>query len=252
MFSLHIYNLISSYFSNRIVRITTNTTQISKVVSKGCPQGSVLGPLMWNIIFDDVLEEISNTGNEAIAYADDIAIIVKGNSRKALELKANEVTSILNSWCTKQKLVLSVTKSHMILLKGFLDIRRPPTVKIGSRSLRMVSESRYLGVTYGTRMNITPHINYIYNKSKTILSQFARVAKSTWGLNNSIMESLYKGVFIPIISYAAAGWADKLNTHHHRKLNQAQRYALIGVTKAYRTVSTDALCVIAGATPIGL
>ncbi|KAI4480231.1 hypothetical protein M0802_014277 [Mischocyttarus mexicanus] len=66
------------------------------------------------------------------------------------------------------------------------------------------------------------------------------------------MNSIYKGVFVPVISYAAAGWADMINVHHTRRFKQAQRYALIRVTKAYRTFSTDALCIIAGAIPIEL
>ncbi|KAK9304205.1 hypothetical protein QLX08_004365 [Tetragonisca angustula] len=66
------------------------------------------------------------------------------------------------------------------------------------------------------------------------------------------MRTLYTGIFIPIISYAAAGWADKINSQHRKKIRQAQRAAVLRVTKAYRTISTAALCVIAGATPIDL
>ncbi|KAK9302500.1 hypothetical protein QLX08_005559 [Tetragonisca angustula] len=66
------------------------------------------------------------------------------------------------------------------------------------------------------------------------------------------MRTLYRGIFVPIITYAAARWADKLNVHHKRKLRQAQRSALPRVTKAYRTISTEALCVIAGAALIKL
>ncbi|KAI4472916.1 hypothetical protein M0802_016427 [Mischocyttarus mexicanus] len=116
----------------------------------------------------------------------------------------------------------------------------------------MVAETKYLGVFIGTRFNMSAHITYVSNKSKVIFSKLASVAKANWGLSTNTMKAIYKGVFVPIISYAAAGWADKINVHHKRRLTQAQRYALIRVTKAYRTISTDALCIIAGATPIDL
>ncbi|KAK9302499.1 hypothetical protein QLX08_005558 [Tetragonisca angustula] len=128
--------------------------QVTTSVSKGCPQGSVLGPQLWNLIIDEAIEDISETGNQAIAYADDIAIIVTGNSRKEIEQEANKVTEILMQ-CQKQKLQLSSNKSHMILLKDILDIRRPPTVPIGNKSLRMVADTKYLGMYIGTRLNIT-------------------------------------------------------------------------------------------------
>lgn len=59
-------------------------------------------------------------------------------------------------------------------------------------------------------------------------------------------------MFVPIITYAAAGWANKLNTQHKRKLLAAQRQVLICVTKAYNTISADALTVIAGSSPNNL
>ncbi|KAI4473628.1 hypothetical protein M0802_016017 [Mischocyttarus mexicanus] len=116
----------------------------------------------------------------------------------------------------------------------------------------MVAETKYLGVFIGTRFNMSTHITYVSNKSKVIFSQLASVAKSNWGFSTKTMKAIYKGVFVPIISYAAAGWADKINVYHKRRLTQAQRYALIRVTKAYRTISTDAVCIIAGVTPIDL
>ncbi|KAI4475453.1 hypothetical protein M0802_015151 [Mischocyttarus mexicanus] len=116
----------------------------------------------------------------------------------------------------------------------------------------MISETKYLGVIIGTRLNIAGHVAYVSSRSKLIFSQLSSVAKSKWGLSNKVMTTIYKGVFVPIITYAAASWADKINVHHRRRLKQAQRYALIRVTKAYRTISTDALCVIAGVTPIEL
>ncbi|KAK2578372.1 hypothetical protein KPH14_000835 [Odynerus spinipes] len=85
-----------------------------------------------------------------------------------------------------------------------------------------------------------------------MFNTLARVAKSNWGLGHKAMSILYKGLFVPITTYAAAGWADLLKESHRRKLASVQRHALLRVTKAYRTVSTDAISVIAGVLPIDL
>ena len=57
---------------------------------------------------------------------------------------------------------------------------------------------------------------------------------------------------LPILCYAAASWAAKLNQHQIRKLRSAQRQALLAITRAYRTTFNDALTVLAAQTPIHL
>lgn len=99
-------------------------------------------------------------------------------------------------------------------------------------------------------MGISPHVRSGCQKSKIVFSHLAGVARAKWGISTRVMEMIYRGVLLAMVTYAAAGWADRVNSYHRKQLTQAQRYALLGVTKAYRTIPTDALCVIAGATPI--
>lgn len=249
----NLYKVTQNYLQDRTMCIKNNDNEtVTKAASKGCPQGSILGPNFWNLNFDDAINTVENAGYEVTAYADDKVVIVAGNSRMEIEKEANHVAKLLSEWCTRNKMQLSKTKSEMLLIKGFLDIKRPPTVKIEGKSLKMVPTAKYLGIHFGTRLNITPHINSITNKTKQIFSRLAHVAKAHWGINYKNMHTLYRGVFISIITYAAAGWSDKINAWHKRKLIQAQRHALLRVTRGYRTISNDALTILAAATPIDL
>lgn len=249
----NIYKLIQSYLSDRSATIGNNANfKTTKTVNRGCPQGSILGPSFWNLIFDDVLRILHNLGYSTIAYADDLIVIISGNSRKHIEDLANAVVKAIMKWCLNHKLQLSQSKSEMVLLKGFLDIKRPPTVKIGQVSMKMSPTVRYLGVHFGTRFNITPHIHYITSKSKNIFNKLSHIAKAHWGITYKNMTILYKGIFVPVITYASAGWSDKANAWHLKELTQAQRHALLRTTRAYRTISTDALTLLAAATPIDL
>ena len=103
------------------------------------------------------------------------------------------------------------------LLKGFFDIRKPPTTKIGSTTMKMKPVIRYLGIHLGTRMNITPHIKYVTEKSRNLFAGLVKLAIEHWGLNTRIIRIIYTGLVIPILCYAAAGWSERLNAHHHRK-----------------------------------
>lgn len=147
---------------------------------------------------------------------------------------------------------LSPTKTEMILFKGILDVRRPPTIKVGGLSLRFSERVQYLGVCFGLRLSVGPHVSFVCTKSKQLFYNFSQIAKANWGIRCNELISLYMGLFIPIITYAAAGWVDRLNAQLKKKLLAIQRQILISVNKAYRTISADALNVIVGSPPINL
>lgn len=70
---------------------------------------------------------------------------------------------------------------------------------------------RYLGVKFGSRLNVTPLVNYITAKTRNRFGRLVNLAKAHWGLNTKIIRTIYKGLVLPILCYAAAGWAAKLN-----------------------------------------
>ena len=45
---------------------------------RGCPQGGVLSPLLWNLTMDELLWDLNEAGYYSIGFADDIAIIIRG------------------------------------------------------------------------------------------------------------------------------------------------------------------------------
>ena len=67
------------------------------------------------------------------------------------------------------------------------------------------------------------------------------------GLDTKIITTIYTGLVIPILCYAAAGWYERIIAHYNREL---KRQALFAITRAYRTTSNDALAVLAAEIPI--
>lgn len=47
--------IIKNYLTNREVIYTRGNRSVSKKTTKGCPQGSVLGPTLWNLLLDELL-----------------------------------------------------------------------------------------------------------------------------------------------------------------------------------------------------
>jgi ribonuclease HI len=77
------------------------------------------------------------------------------------------------------------------------------------------------------------------------------VAKTTWGIKHKAMATIYKGAILPLLSYGIQIWHEAMKYEHNRKKYiQVQRLINICMAKAYRTTSSEALCVITGMTPI--
>lgn len=70
----------------------------------GVPQGSVLGPLLWLIAFDDVLRLNLPDGVEIIAYADDLAILIAAKTEIEIETSGDRVLELIHAWLGEQGL----------------------------------------------------------------------------------------------------------------------------------------------------
>lgn len=272
----NLFQVIQNYFSDRVVGISWGENKVTKRATRGCPQGSVLGPTCWNLMFDGllrVLEEIAP--NNFVAYADDLLVSVQGNSRTQLENRAQAIVDRIVEWCRNAKLELSERKTEAILLKSNWIRRAPvgrrggdrpdrarranvrpnlanryPIIRIGNTRINFKNSVRYLGVHFDKELGVSTHCANLKAKCVALFQKLARLAGTGWGLRYRALDKIYKGVFVPTVAYAAAGWSDLCKAADLRVLRTTQRLALIATTSAYRTASYAGLCVIAGALPV--
>ena len=94
------------------IRLTENI--VWSDLTRGCPQGSCIGPLLWLIIADKILKQFKMTDvnniNLIISYADDFIILLKGNTRVELELDANRKIGNFTDICNNLNLTISIDK----------------------------------------------------------------------------------------------------------------------------------------------
>lgn len=86
--------LVGSYLNERKVVLKVGGGVVEKVVSKGCPQGLILGPLLWNVLFNGLLE-LDMGEVEVVAYADDAVVVVDAETRSEVERRLEEVAESL-------------------------------------------------------------------------------------------------------------------------------------------------------------
>ena len=73
----------------------------------------------------------------------------------------------------------------------------------------------------------------------------------TWGIKHAAMDTIHKGAILPLLTYGAPVWIEAMNhEYNRRKCITVQRLINISLAKAYRTTSTEALCMLTATTPI--
>lgn len=252
MVSSNTFALVSSFLQDRRARITTPAGIAEVEVTMGCPQGSVMGPPLWKALFNGLLGELDARGIRAVGFVDDLAVTVHGRTKREVMQKAEEAIAAVSEWCDTVRLSLSERKTSGMVMRGTFDRRHPPRVRMGATWLSFPEQVTYLGVTLSEGRRIRPHVQGISDKANKMINALSRLSAATWGLKFQATTAVYRAAFLGSALYACSAWARFLKRPDWDSLRRAQRAVLLRATKAYRTVSTDALQVIAGAPPIDL
>lgn len=97
---------MKNYLSDRKVRYQATYTVTEKRCTKECPQGSVLGPFLWNLMMDILLDVEWPEGVRLIAYADDVVISIHAGNRAELERIVDQCMGNLVEWALQNKLTI--------------------------------------------------------------------------------------------------------------------------------------------------
>ena len=113
----HILNIVKSYLQNRQFKIKLNG-KISEAypLLVWVPQGSCLGPLLFNLAFDDVDTSLTDA-TKIVKYADDIGCIISGTSIDSVTATIVKCTEKLDQWCNQNHMKLNYSKTKYMFFK---------------------------------------------------------------------------------------------------------------------------------------
>ena len=237
-----------SYFLDRKISLEYGNKSMRASSKKGCIQGSVLGPLLWNLVVNEVLE-YSNEHVKIYAYADDITVVVSGDDMENLTHRAQKVIDRLHTWSIKSKLKFSAKKTVVMVLNQYKSVDLK--IKLRNTPITNVKSMKILGIIIDQRLTWQQHVKYVVEKASRVVQIIRRVAGLYWGTQSSILLHIYKMAYEPIVTYASKCWGEACKKKYiKRLLVQSQREILIKCLRAYKTTSYYCLLAISGSPPI--
>uniref|UniRef100_A0A669CTI2 Reverse transcriptase domain-containing protein n=1 Tax=Oreochromis niloticus TaxID=8128 RepID=A0A669CTI2_ORENI len=203
-------NWLSSYLENRTqyVHYLGNSSERLKIEC-GVPQGSVLGPKLFNLYINDICD-VSKMLN-FVLFADDTNFYCAGDKLKELaELMVSEMEK-LKKWFDVNKLSLNLTKTKFMIFGNRVK-QDEVILSIDGVPIERVTELRFLGVVLDDKLKWKSHIEYVRKKMVKNIYILGNVRDI---LDYKAMRILYFSLIFPYLSYCAEVWGNTYATYIH-------------------------------------
>lgn len=239
-----VLNWFKSYLENRSQRVKFNGILSAAInVDLGVPQGSVLGPLLFLIYINDIVEVVGDNC-EIRLFADDAIIYTTGYSCVEINNKLHKQMEKIDEWVKRNRLSVNVEKTKVMLIRGVRKKVNEENIKIKLRSkeLEVVTEIKYLGIIIDKNLNFSKHVDYIGRKVGAKLGVMRRISGDISAYMRCIV---YKTIIAPLFDYCGSIMVgiSKTNVQHLQRLqNQAMRIILRCNRRAKIVDMLEALC----------
>ena len=213
-------NLLFSYLHGRKQRVKISNSRSSwTVLTKGVPQGSILGPLLFNIFMNDLFLFIEKC--HLYNYADD----------NSLDSSSENLTDVLYNlrhdgrnaieWFAKNGMQANPDKFHFMLFSPTPSEQQALQLCDGTH-LMSETEVTVLGVTIDDRLCFSQHISFCCKKAARQLNALARISRH---LNINSHRAVYYSFIMSNFNYCPLVWhfCGQVN---NQKLEQIQERAL--------------------------
>ena len=172
----NILTLLTSYLTDRKQCVSiSNTISNFKTVEFGVPQGTVLGPILFNIYINNLFQ--LDTCGSIIGFADDTAILYTAENWEKLINDAQRDFKQIKDWFDSRLLTINFKKTKFLPFKSFnTNFPNETPLKINCdgtiTEIPSADNIKYLGIYLDSKLKWDVHINKLVVKIRSMLAKF--------------------------------------------------------------------------------
>jgi exonuclease III len=202
--SLNSRRWLQAFLSDRCfcVKVGSSFSDWSHITC-GVPQGTVLGPVLYNAATAGLQDIKLSDGAESTLYADDL-LLIKRISTVEEEQQLQDDCNILNSYYNQETLQLNGQKTRLLIASVSPQHQRPLLcpLTVNGCQVDKVSSLKYLGVTFDERLTFEEHGTIVSSKARKMLAAISTTLRK-WKMSSQI-KKIYESCIRPVMTYGIA------------------------------------------------
>uniref|UniRef100_A0ABD2WSZ8 Reverse transcriptase domain-containing protein n=1 Tax=Trichogramma kaykai TaxID=54128 RepID=A0ABD2WSZ8_9HYME len=202
----YLQRMVFNYFRGRVLEFTTDDGAETYEVTAGVPQGSVLGPILWNVMYNRILRLELPRSAKTVGFVDDIAITVVAKHLDLVEYYSNETIRLVRAALTELGLQTADQKTEVLLFTS-RKVTETITVRAGDHYITSAPCIRYLGVHIDARLRFEENLRIVSDKANRVAGALLGLMPNIGGPRSS-RRRLYASVVDSILLYGAPAWSE--------------------------------------------
>ena len=236
-------NLIASYLSDRSQRVKIGNARSEWItLSKGIPQDSILGPLLFNVFINDLYMFIKES--TLYNYADDNSLSRAAASIREVICSLQNDGNAVIKWFTDNGMQANADKFQFMVISPHDDATH--SLKLNDNTvLQSEKQVKVLGVEIDSKLNFSMHISAMCKKAARQLNALARISRY---LDVSSRQIIYNSFIASNFNYCPLVW-HFCGVTNSNKVEKIQERCLRIILKDYES-SYDVLLEKANVPPL--
>ena len=215
-----LHRWIAAFLSNRSQSVKiSNSLSESILVTSGVPQGSVLGPTLFLLFINDLVDCFHDVNCTVKLYADDVKLY-SSFTLSAWSVDLNIALQRLVDWANMWQLPIAFKKClvHRLCSR---EETAPPDYKLGSHVLIWSEQTRDIGITMDINLKFDKHIANIVH---TASSRAYLILKMFVTRDQQVLVKAYTTYVRPLLEYCTPVWSPHLKKLIHMVENVQRRF----------------------------